>query len=85
MVPVESGSAIVSFLVEKDICQQKEVDTLLNKKSEFWVFPVCPATFGIWKRQLRKVTRAQLALDIFTYDVSHRACRFFRRHRCSCL
>ncbi|MGI6552225.1 MAG: acetate/propionate family kinase [Bacillota bacterium] len=62
--------AIVSFLVEKEHLSTEEVDTLLNKKSGVLGISGLSSDFRDLEKAAKEGNeRAQLALDIFTYDV----------------
>ena len=62
--------AIVPFLMNKIGMNYDEVDTIMNKNPVYLVFPVCPMTSVLSKKQRLMVNkRAQLALNMFHYKV----------------
>ena len=42
--------AAVTFLMNKEKLSTDEMDCIMNKKSGFMEYPVCPAISGTWRR-----------------------------------
>lgn len=61
--------AIVTFIMEKEHCDAKEVDAIMNKQSGVYGISGISSDFRDLESAMDTNERAKLALDMFAYDV----------------